>query len=109
MEDDEGAGPVDITGSDTLPPLAHSTNPLFPNAIVKRPPNTHAKAGVKSATKSNAEEKREREQREREEKEQKERERKAALFTAGPSPQTKPYGAKYTPVSCIRPSTMSSS
>lgn len=98
MEDDEGAGPVDLTGSDTLPPLAHSTNPLFPNAIVKRPPNTHAKGGTKS-TKPNAEEKREKEQRDREEKERKERERKAAMFSAGPSPQTKPYGAKYTPVS----------
>ncbi|WWD19832.1 hypothetical protein CI109_104299 [Kwoniella shandongensis] len=26
-----------------LPPLAPSTNPLFPNAIMKKPPNTHAK------------------------------------------------------------------
>ncbi|TXT15816.1 hypothetical protein VHUM_00319 [Vanrija humicola] len=29
-----------------LPPLALSTNPLFPNAIVKRPSNTHARAAV---------------------------------------------------------------
>ncbi|WVR09584.1 hypothetical protein IAU60_006654 [Kwoniella sp. DSM 27419] len=28
---------------DDLPPLAPSTNPLFPNAIMKKPPNTHAK------------------------------------------------------------------
>ncbi len=29
---------------DDLPPLIPSTNPLFPNAIVKKPPNTHAKS-----------------------------------------------------------------
>ena len=32
---------------DDYPPLALSTNPLFPNAIVRRPPNTHAKTSVK--------------------------------------------------------------
>lgn len=33
---------------DDLPPLALSTNPLYPNAIVKRPPNTHAKSAQRS-------------------------------------------------------------
>ena len=33
---------------DGLPPLALSSNPQYPNAIVKRPPNTHAKTSVKS-------------------------------------------------------------
>lgn len=107
MEDDEATGPVDLTGSsDILPPLAHSTNPLYPNAIVKRPPNTHAKGGSSKAVSSGggvksaaAEEKKEREQREREERERKERDRKAAIYSSGPSNQTKPYGVKYTPVS----------
>ncbi|WVW86373.1 hypothetical protein I302_108419 [Kwoniella bestiolae CBS 10118] len=31
---------------DDLPPLAISTNPLFPNAIMKKPPNTHAKTAM---------------------------------------------------------------
>ncbi|BEI82840.1 hypothetical protein CcaverHIS002_0307080 [Cutaneotrichosporon cavernicola] len=34
-----------------LPPLALSTNPLFPNAIVKRPPNTHARSAVSQPSK----------------------------------------------------------
>lgn len=33
---------------DDLPPLALSTNPLYPNAIVKRPPNTHAKTSQRT-------------------------------------------------------------
>lgn len=32
---------------DNLPPLIPSTNPLYPNAIVKKPPNTHAKTSMK--------------------------------------------------------------
>ncbi|KAL1410846.1 hypothetical protein Q8F55_001789 [Vanrija albida] len=37
---------VSVPGLGDLPPLALSTNPLFPNAIVKRPSNTHARAAV---------------------------------------------------------------
>ncbi|WOO81510.1 Putative transcription factor [Vanrija pseudolonga] len=37
---------VTVAGHGDLPPLALSTNPLFPNAIVKRPSNTHARAAV---------------------------------------------------------------
>ncbi|ORX39435.1 histone-fold-containing protein [Kockovaella imperatae] len=33
----------DVPLSDDLPPLAPSTNPLFPNAFVKRPPNGHGR------------------------------------------------------------------
>ena len=35
---------------DDLPPLIPSTNPLFPNAIVKKPPNTHAKSTLSKQT-----------------------------------------------------------
>jgi hypothetical protein len=35
--------PAHFQHIDTLPPLAPSTNPLYPGAIMKRPPNTHAK------------------------------------------------------------------
>ena len=105
MEDDEedSSAAVDLNGSDTLPALAQSTNPLFPNAIVKRPTHAHGKAAPKASTKSNAaaiaaEEKEEKEREKENEKEKKERERKANQ-SVGPSPQTKPYGAKYTPVS----------
>lgn len=51
-----GSGPVSAPHAENsvnlakapedLPPLALSTNPNFPNAIVKRPPNTHARAAV---------------------------------------------------------------
>ena len=37
----------DMPPSDDLPPLVPSTNPLFPNAVVKRPPNTHARVSMK--------------------------------------------------------------
>lgn len=38
------ADSVDLSRApEDLPPLAPSTNPLFPNAVVKRPPNTHAR------------------------------------------------------------------
>jgi DNA polymerase epsilon subunit 4 len=42
----EDAPPTAQEISDNLPPLAPSTNPLFPNAIVKKPPNTHAKTST---------------------------------------------------------------
>lgn len=43
--------------SETLPPLAASKNPLFPNAVIKRPSNSHAKgASNKSAAKDIASE-----------------------------------------------------
>jgi len=32
---------------DDYPPLAISSNPLFPNAIIRKPPNTHAKTAQK--------------------------------------------------------------
>ena len=32
--------------TDDLPPLIPSTIPLFPHAIVKKPPNTHAKGSL---------------------------------------------------------------
>nr|WPS94684.1 DNA polymerase epsilon subunit 4 [Naematelia aurantialba] len=35
--------------ADQLPPLTLSTNPLFPNAIVKKPPNTHSKGPAAAA------------------------------------------------------------
>ncbi|ORY31650.1 histone-fold-containing protein [Naematelia encephala] len=35
--------------ADQLPPLTISTNPLFPNAIVKKPPNTHSKGPAAAA------------------------------------------------------------
>lgn len=79
----DGAGPVDMTGADVLPPLTHSTNPLFPNAIVKRATHSHAKVaprtskGAAGAGDSAA---------------------AAATAGAGPSSQTKPFGAKYAPV-----------
>ena len=38
--------PSGLAESD-LPPLQASTNPLFPGAIVKKPPNTHAKTSVR--------------------------------------------------------------
>lgn len=41
------ADSVDLSRApEDLPPLALSTNPLFPNAVVKRPPNTHARGPV---------------------------------------------------------------
>ncbi|RXK40568.1 hypothetical protein M231_02220 [Tremella mesenterica] len=48
LHSDDLAGP---TESD-LPPLQPSTNPLFPGAIVRKPPNTHAKTSqrLKSPT-----------------------------------------------------------
>jgi DNA polymerase epsilon subunit 4 len=88
MEDDEGSGPLDMTGSDILPPLAHSTNPLFPNAIVKKPPNNHSKAGPK-AGKATSDEK----------KEEKEAKKAAAAANAVPPPPPKPYVGKNGPVS----------
>lgn len=101
MEDDEEdpSAAVDLNGSDTLPALAQSTNPLFPNAIVKRPTHTHGKAAPKTSSKPSAAAVAEEKEKEKEEKEkERERERKANQ-SVGPSPQTKPYGAKYTPVS----------
>ncbi|KAL7424417.1 hypothetical protein Q5752_000099 [Cryptotrichosporon argae] len=41
--------------NDQLPPLALSTNPLFPNAIVKRPSNTHARGPVARTDKGDKE------------------------------------------------------
>lgn len=50
----EGSSPIKPTlllnKHEDLPPLAPSTNPLFPNAIVKRPPNTHARGPVTQPT-----------------------------------------------------------
>ncbi|WWC95185.1 hypothetical protein V866_002040 [Kwoniella sp. B9012] len=52
LANDENPGLHDTTQPDTtlneddLPPLAISTNPLFPNAIMKKPPNTHAKTAM---------------------------------------------------------------
>ena len=105
MEDDEedSSAAVDLNGSDTLPALAQSTNPLFPNAIVKRPTHAHGKAAPKASTKSNAAAIAAEEKEEKEREKEKERERKANQ-SVGPSPQTKPYGAKYTPVSSPSPS-----
>jgi hypothetical protein len=40
------SNPSPVIKSEALPPLALSTNPLFPNAIVKRPSNTHARGPV---------------------------------------------------------------
>ena len=40
----EEAQPIPGELTDDLPSLVPSTNPLFPNAVVKKPPNTHAKA-----------------------------------------------------------------
>jgi DNA polymerase epsilon subunit 4 len=106
MDDDDETGPLDLTGSDILPPLAHSTNPLFPNAIVKKPSNTHSRAagvppasgagGGAAATKAS---KAAAANEEREAREAKERERRNAVLHAGPSVQTKPFGAKNAPVS----------
>lgn len=39
---DEQSGPS-TEQSETLPPLTGSTNPLFPNAVIKKPTNTHSK------------------------------------------------------------------
>lgn len=101
MEDDEDdpSAPVDLVlnGSDTLPALAQSTNPLFPNAIVKRPTHAHGKVapkpkpGATATAVAAADEK----DKEKEDKEKKGNQSQSV----GPSPQTKPYGAKYTPVS----------
>jgi len=82
MEDDEENGPLDMTGSDILPPLAHSTNPLFPNAIVKKPP-TNAKYTTKAA-KAPAEDK---------------EPKKAAAVSGTPPAAPKPYVGKNGPVS----------
>jgi hypothetical protein len=82
LEDDEETGPLDMTGSDILPPLAHSTNPLFPNAIVKKPP-TNAKYMTK-APKAPAEEK---------------EAKKAAAVSSVPAAPPKPYVGKNGPVS----------
>ena len=82
LEDDEETGPLDMTGSDILPPLAHSTNPLFPNAIVKKPP-TNAKYMTK-APKAPAEEK---------------EAKKAAAVSSVPPAPPKPYVGKNGPVS----------
>jgi len=71
-----------MTGSDILPPLAHSTNPLFPNAIVKKPP-TNAKYMTK-APKAPAEEK---------------EAKKAAAVSSVPAAPPKPYVGKNGPVS----------
>lgn len=50
----KAASPLLAGDHDDLPPLAPSTNPLFPNAIVKRPSNTHARAAVPQPTKAAA-------------------------------------------------------
>lgn len=99
MDDDDETGPLDL-GSDILPPLTHSTNPLFPNAIVKRPPNTHARAAGAPAPAAKAS-KAAAAAAALEEREAKERERRAAILHAGPSAQTKPFGLKNAPVSCL--------
>ncbi|WRT70029.1 uncharacterized protein IL334_007022 [Kwoniella shivajii] len=45
LHDSDPIQPISISlNDDDLPPLALSTNPLFPNAIMKKPPNTHAKS-----------------------------------------------------------------
>lgn len=46
----EDAQPLPGDSADDLPPLVPSTNPLFPNAIVKKPPNTHAKSSQSKQT-----------------------------------------------------------
>jgi hypothetical protein len=71
-----------MTGSDILPPLAHSTNPLFPNAIVKKPP-TNAKYMTR-APKAPAEEK---------------EAKKPASISSLPPAAPKPYVGKNGPVS----------
>ena len=43
--------------TDDLPSLVPSTNPLFPNAIVKKPPNTHAKSSLSKQTSQSSEKK----------------------------------------------------
>ncbi|KAK8853403.1 hypothetical protein IAR55_004109 [Kwoniella newhampshirensis] len=48
-EDNDPQPGASHMNDEDLPPLAPSTNPLFPNAIMKKPPNTHAK-GSKHAT-----------------------------------------------------------
>ncbi|OCF34241.1 DNA polymerase epsilon p12 subunit [Kwoniella heveanensis BCC8398] len=45
-EDASFAQQTQAMNDEDLPPLAPSTNPLFPNAIMKRPPNTHAKTAI---------------------------------------------------------------
>ncbi|WVQ78996.1 hypothetical protein IAT38_001088 [Cryptococcus sp. DSM 104549] len=40
---DDGPDPSTTMNDEDLPPLIPSTNPLFPNAVVKKPANTHAK------------------------------------------------------------------
>jgi len=87
MEDDED-GPLDMTGSDILPPLAHSTNPLFPNAIVKKPPNNAKTVGKSSKATSD------------EKKEEKEAKKAAAPVA---QPAVKPYVGKNGPVSSHAP------
>ena len=82
LEDDEETGPLDMTGSDILPPLAHSTNPLFPNAIVKKPP-TNAKYMTKVPKVPG---------------EEKEAKKAAAVSSVPPAPP-KPYVGKNGPVS----------
>ncbi|WVQ94891.1 hypothetical protein IAU59_001977 [Kwoniella sp. CBS 9459] len=48
-EDVSFAQQAQAMNDEDLPPLAPSTNPLFPNAIMKKPPNTHAKTAVQRA------------------------------------------------------------
>ncbi|KAI9633785.1 histone-fold-containing protein [Dioszegia hungarica] len=39
--------PSSVDANDTLPALTGSKNPLFPNAVIRRPTNTHAKGSTK--------------------------------------------------------------
>lgn len=50
---DEDAPASSHLNDEDLPPLVPSTNPAFPNAIVKKPSNTHAK-GASAKVKSDA-------------------------------------------------------
>ncbi|WWC91910.1 uncharacterized protein L201_006862 [Kwoniella dendrophila CBS 6074] len=45
-----------LLNDEDLPPLVNSTNPLFPNAIMKKPPNTHAKTAMPKPQRQQSEE-----------------------------------------------------
>ncbi|TYJ58941.1 hypothetical protein B9479_000375 [Cryptococcus floricola] len=50
-EDNQDEGIVASFNDEDLPPLAPSTNPLFPNAVVKKATAAHPKAGISSGKK----------------------------------------------------------
>lgn len=51
---DEDAPASSHLNDEDLPPLVPSTNPAFPNAIVKKPSNTHAKGASAAKMKADA-------------------------------------------------------